>query len=186
MEKIRIIPLAIMLLTCFCFSRCKKDHSPASDNPNGLPNTTQTGANIFACLVNGQKFIAFYDGIHSKAGFDGELSKNGFAYDTLGIVGSPKFKNYFAGLGLSINGNLHQNSKYNVNSIEAVSILGTDSTCFGISFNVTTAYAIEGMIQLNKFDTINKIVSGTFNCIIPILNCDTLHITDGRFDYQYY
>lgn len=187
MKKIQTITLISLLVLCFCFAQCHKEiKTPSPDNPYGLPNATQNGANNFACLINGQKFIAYYDGLHSKAGFDGQLSDKGFFYDTLGITGSPKISNYFEGIGLSINGRLNPNSEYIINTKDAIAIFGTDSTCLGISSIVTTAYAISGTIHLTKFDTTKKIVSGVFNCIIPIPNCDTLNITEGRFDYQYH
>jgi hypothetical protein len=47
-------------------------------------------------------------------------------------------------------------------------------------------YGTDGELALTKLDKINKIASGTFNCIIPIPNCDTLKVTDGRFDIKYY
>lgn len=151
---------------------------PVPDNAYGLPNATQTGANTFACLINGQKFIAYYDPSYGT----GTKIKG----DTLGIGGQRKTGGYYEYMGFQIVGNLIKNSNHNIDRVGTYGILRTDSTCLGVSFNETDSYALSGTIQLTKFDTIGKIVSGNFNLVFPIPNCDTLHITDGRFDYHYY
>ena len=179
MKKIQTIPLAILLFICFCFAECHKDKSPEPDNPYGLPNATQTGAGVFACLINGQKFIA-----GSEPSYANGAQLRG---DTLAIAGEPNNARYFEGIQFAIQGNLQQGQKYNIDSISTIAVIGTDSTCLGISSNVVTSYSKSGMIQITKFDTISKIVSGVFNnCVFPISNCDTLYVTNGRFDYHYY
>ena len=52
------------LLTIFCYSllagfQCHKGIS--SDNPFGLPNASENGSDIFACLINGKPFIGKYN-----------------------------------------------------------------------------------------------------------------------------
>lgn len=143
-----------------------------------MPNASQTGANTFARLINSKKFIAYYDpsyGIRVK-----------LKSDTLGIGGQKKQGRYFEYMGFQIVGKFTNNSIYNIDKVGNYGIYRTDSTCTGISFNETDSYAIDGMIQLTRFDTIKKIVSGSFTLTFPISNCDTLHITNGRFDYKYY
>lgn len=46
----RKLLFVIAILSCFCFAECKKKHSPPSDNPYGLHNTTQEMKNIFVCI----------------------------------------------------------------------------------------------------------------------------------------
>ena len=167
---------ASLILISLTASKCKKEKSPASDNPYGLPNATQIGANIFACLINGQEFIAYNDVNHIGAGF---------VNDTLIIAGQPKNKNYLNNILLKLVSN-RQKGLYIIDNFKNFSTLITDSTCNGISFNIYQFNAINGFIQLTKFDSTTKIVSGLFNCIIPIPNCDTLKITDGRFDIIYH
>ena len=54
----------LTLLFLFSFSQCRKNTGTPTDNPYGLPNATQTGANIFACRVSGQLFISNSDFYH--------------------------------------------------------------------------------------------------------------------------
>jgi hypothetical protein len=179
MKKIQTIPLSALLLIWFCFAQCHKDKNPPHDNPYGLPNATQTGAGVFACLINGQKFIAGREPSYSNG-----AQLRG---DTLAVAGEPKNGKYFEIISLTIQGNLHQDKIYNIDSINAIVAIATDSTCRGITSNVVTSYSKSGTIHLTRFDTVNKIVSGIFtNCIFHIPNCDTLRVTNGRFDYHYY
>jgi|GEM_PF-2680790 len=43
---------------------------------------------------------------------------------------------------------------------------------------------IGGAVTITKADTVQKIFSGTFNFNIPTDFCDTLKVTDGRFDIR--
>jgi len=78
-----------------------------------------------------------------------------------------------------------QGNIYKLGSVIDSLIYATTSTCLGVSFNVTTSNAINGSVTLTKLDKSNNVVSGSFSCAIPIPNCDTLKITDGRFDIKY-
>ena len=53
----------------------------------------------------------------------------------------------------------------------------------GLMCIITINNSKTGTIQLTKFDTVNKIVSGIFDSLaFPIPGCDTLYVTSGRFD----
>jgi hypothetical protein len=177
---LKILLISIVFCGLFCFAQCKKDRNkPKPDNPYGLPNATQTGAGVFACLINGEKFIA---GDKPVYGNGAQLRE-----DTLAIAGEPTLGAYFKGIQFTIQTNIQQGKIYYIDSVMTIAVYGTDSTCEGISSNVTISYSKTGTIQLAKFDTINKIVSGTFDGLaFPIPGCDTLHVTNGRFDYHYY
>lgn len=158
-------------------SQCKKGtNTNSSDNAYGLPNATQTGANIFACRVNGVNWISD-NGILVMGG--------GISNDTLSATGSNGGVNYFERLVIQVLGGAVQGSQYQITPTSSNKLyLSTNRTCQGIG-SVTIYYAVEGIIVITKIDRTNKIISGTFNCKIPIPNCDTLNITDGRFDIRY-
>ncbi|MBS1756218.1 MAG: hypothetical protein JSU03_02965 [Bacteroidetes bacterium] len=170
--------LLFLIAIIFCFNQCKKDHSPTPDNPYGLPNATQTGAGVFACRINGRNFIAGKQPYYLNGA---QLQGS----DTIAISGQPSNGKYFEFISLTIKGNLNEGATYSIDSIKTIAALATDSTCLGISSNVITSFSKVGIVILTRFDKSNKIVSGTFNCAFPIPNCDTLTITDGRFDYHY-
>jgi len=173
--KLLLIPLILLTLSI----SCKKNTDPTSDNTYGLPNATQTGANVFACRINGNNFIAYYNINHTVA----ELKNDSL----LVVTGSDRTQNnYFHQLIFSLNKLINPNTTYMNDNTNIKMKYYTDSTCQGISSNAILLNANRGKIQLTRFDKTIKIVSGTFDCVFPIINCDTLKITDGRFDFNYY
>jgi hypothetical protein len=42
-----------------------------------------------------------------------------------------------------------------------------------------------GIMNILRYDTINYIISGTFGFTIETTDCDSIRITDGRFDLKY-
>lgn len=163
------------LLGC---SGCKNSQSPAADNPYGLPNATQTGANIFACRINGQNWISSTSILAMGAGIFN---------DSLRITGEDG-KLFFQRLTINLCQKQQQGSVSNlVDTTKGFIDYLSDSSCLssGSRTAIIETKSISGTVNLIKLDTHNKIVSGTFDCIISIPHCDTLKITNGRFDIQY-
>jgi hypothetical protein len=192
---------AAVIICSLCFIQCTKETTP--DNSSGLPNATETGADIFASELMGvgvhvdifndttvftsyQEFIADNDlnNPNYPTSGNGAWLKN----DTLTIAGDPQIGSFFQGIQFTITGNLQQGTIYNVDSTGIVAFASTDSTCQGIyPLSPTGSVADSGTIQLTKFDTLNKIVSGVFTCKFPFPQCDsTLYALQGRFDYKYH
>jgi hypothetical protein len=57
------------------------------------------------------------------------------------------------------------------------------NSCF-IDYYDTSVYR-NGSLTLTKLDKSNHIISGNFSATIFKTGCDTIHITDGRFDMKY-
>lgn len=160
-------------------SRCKKNVGPPPDNPYGLPNATQTGANIMACRINGQNWISKTDIYHFWGGIQN---------DSLGITGTAVGVD-FQVIAINLYKNLQQGSLYNLgDSLKGRVFYLADSSCVNAgSWNsIIRSNSISGSLTLTRLDRTNKIFSGTFNCRIPIPQCDTMNVTDGRFDIKYY
>ncbi len=177
MKSLSIYLLAIITIITSC-SSCKKNTDPAPDNPYGLPNATQTGANVFACRINGNNFIAHYDLYGTKAVF---------LNDTLWVSGTEKpFGNYFHNINFLIYSPTQLNFDYKIQDNNCNVFYRTDSTCLGISSTVFYSHPKNATIRITRLDkSPYNIVSGIFSGIFPIDNCDTLKVTDGRFDFQY-
>jgi hypothetical protein len=173
----KIMFLIISVISLLCFVECTKNKNTPSDNPYGLPNATQIGANVFACLVNGRKFIAGSEPFY--------MNGSQFTNDTLYINGGIQEPLRFEGISFFIK-HPTEIGIYKIDSASIGAVYTTDSTCLGVSSHATTSFSRDGYIDLAKFDTLNKIVSGTFSCDFSIPNCDTLHITEGRFDFRLY
>jgi hypothetical protein len=165
----------ILLFIAFVFSQCKKE--PVNPNTDdGLPPATQTGANIFACKVNGQNWIS------GKSSPDLGVS---ITSDTLAIKGT------YHSIGvetiyLLIKENLQQDVAYDVNINNSITYT-TTRLCNSGTINFYNYHSNEGQVKLSKLDRTNKIISGTFFFNIIRQNCgDTLRFTNGRFDIKYY
>lgn len=167
----------ILLLLINAACRKNKPYNPYSDN--GLPPATQRGAQMFACRVNGKPWIS------SKS----QYAMGGRAFkDSLYVSGGFGVTHYFDYLDFRIRGNMVQGTTFRLNNFPAnFAQISTDQDCAQNLLGYLERHnAIDGSLHLTKLDTINKIMSGTFHCVIPLPGCDTVHITDGRFDVRYY
>jgi hypothetical protein len=172
-----------LLLTLSC---CKKD----SPEP-GLPPITTTGANTFGCRINGKIWLPSPRPKGNLPKIEGgivERYKPGGGvdvgwYDLLifadkdDLTGFQLFLRRINGTG--------QFQLFNTISEWPSCVDCTNS--YAYYYQGRTIYKsltiIESSIVLARYDTLNKIFSGTFSFIAKNKSGeDTLKITDGRFD----
>lgn len=171
----KLLPL-FAIATILMANQCKKNNTPEADNPYGLPNATQTGANIFACRINGQNWVSLTDISHLSGGI---------ISDTIGVSGSINDIGR-QDIFIIIKGNLQQNYQYSFNTLNNTAEFATTRLCNSSTVNYYRYMSNDGQVRFAKIDKINKIISGTFQFNIIRQNCnDTLHFTDGRFDIKY-
>jgi hypothetical protein len=164
------------ITTILMASQCKKGTDVQPDNPYGLPNATQTGANIFACRLNEQNWISLKDIAHLSGAV---------INDTIGISGGNN-NNGTQDIFIAVKGGLQQNYPYNINNLNVTAEFATTRLCNSNTIGYYRYMSTEGQVKFSKIDQINKIISGTFQFNIIRQNCnDTLRFTDGRFDIQY-
>lgn len=180
MENILFGTLMLFLIGCIS---CKKDQRPTPDNQNGLPNATQTGAGVFACLKNGQIWV-------SKTGTDymnANISDTSFGVggrQSTGAISSEMFS-----IGINEDKVIHGSLfRLNDTAKHFARYDGNNVSCFTSNggYGSVSVKAYDGELKLTKVDTINKILSGTFWFNIKTSYCDTMRITEGRFDIRYY
>ena len=173
--------LLILLCNIISCSSCKKN---ALDS-NGLPAATQTGANTFGFLLNGKPWtpqgfngtanleinvdLGYNNGIFGISGYR-TITNNFTQYVGLGISDSLNFISFPATLLLS------KRSLYQIG-------VSRNDSC-SIDYYDSSVYRA-GKLVINKFDTINGIISGTFNATLYKKGCDTVKITEGRFDMKF-
>ena len=174
---------APIIMLCFCFAQCKKTNTP--EPVDQLPAATQTGANTFGCLVNGKVYIpkgtSGTGSPNPKLSYD--IGLNGRPY--LGITADQiESSNYKGSILISFR-NLDHLGIYNMPDDFNFSAGWTDviGTCGTVAFDTTIQKYGSGTIT--KLDIPNRIISGTFNCKFKTLQCDTVFITDGRFDVKF-
>lgn len=164
---------------CITTSCNWKPANPYSDN--GLPPATQVGAETFACRVNGKVWIA------KPADLNGIYNHNGLAAD--GSLRMPYTFQYFA---IAIrNGSIVLNKTYDLSdtTLSYGEMRTVNDSCFkssgGYGGGTSNVIASGGQLVITRADSTKRIVSGTFWFNIPSDYCDTLKITDGRFDIVY-
>jgi len=171
--------ISLLIITTF-LACCNKDDNPIPTNPvDQLPPATQTGANTFGCLLDGQVFKpgltnnsldCVYQNINSEYYFslqgnrrdsNNNLIRLGCSTQNLQIIEGQTYQ-----LKERIDGNA--NGKY----------------FFNLDFIYTTSTEV-GELKITKLDFTNNIVSGTFWFDVKD-NKGVIHqIRNGRFDMQF-
>ena len=176
------LPLYLALLLLTQCSKCKNDPAPA-DPASQLPPPTQTGANTFGCLINGQPY--------TPKGNNG-TSNLYILYDSSFRGGALGIQTY------RIDGSRRQYLSIDTAPVTSIGVYsfirptgvctanyadtpGASSGCNLIYSDQDVAYR-SGYLEITKFDTRARIISGTFNFKLLQPGCDTLKIIQGRFD----
>ena len=163
-------------------SQCKKkDPGPPPTPESLLPPATQTGANTFGCLLNGQPW--------TPSGFDGR-SNYSVSYDptynggTLSITAyryfgqAPKSRQDMV-LGAI---NLNNAGTYQLN-LPNERVAGFRDWQTGCEFLQSENTYRRGTLTITRLDVQAGIISGTFDFTLYKSSCgDTIKVTQGRFD----
>ncbi len=170
----------LMFITTILSSSCKKNKISEIDK---LPPATQTGVKTFGCLVNGKAWIPdngcallcpsslkfYYDNINGgQFSTKTELTINGrkeyinFGFDSCNKIGEYIFSTGMPGRSFAYN-------DYNKPNCQTL-------------FSNDTGTAISGYFNITRFDLPNGIISGTFEITLSKQGCETINITNGRFD----
>lgn len=184
-----ILSFVVLTTLILTTSSCKKNGSNAT-----LPAITQTGANTFGCLINGNVFVPAgnnYSGPNLHATYQFEYVSpdstrpTGFVFALSGTDKSNtcnitsigiEFDSVFLGVGQYI--------------LKAPKIGGgfgyyLNNSCNGPSIDSTTSDLLTGQLNITRFDMTNQIVSGTFSFDVKDNNGNIMHITQGRFDTHF-
>ncbi|MBA9079893.1 MULTISPECIES: DUF6252 family protein [Rufibacter] len=185
MKRFYLIPVLLFLILVLC-----------SCTEEDLPKPTQSGANMIACKVNGKPWISeikslFVNGekfsvtsgyyekpnryfvLWARRVNDDENSSIQLAIEDLKSTGRQTFEvnsNLYPGNYPTKNYGYYQNRDNRMDTK-----------------NYVTNTNYKGSINVTRFDTINYIVSGTFEFTAENLDGsgETVKISDGRFDVKY-
>lgn len=149
---------------------CKDDPTPKTELEK-LPPATQEGKHTFGCLVNGKAWVT-------------ETSTDSWAFYQGGVlsIGSSLIaKDIDQGMGFVIIDLDLNESKYILNdSVYRYANFGDGSTKCTYS-----CHDGRGEISVTNLDKSKRIISGTFAFTVSNPDCDTVRITNGRFDLTY-
>ena len=176
--------LLFLILTVFTLTSCDKDDNKSTNPIEKLPPATQTGANTFGCLLDGEIFKpgiyhnsynCFYQYVNGYYYFN--VSANNTSNNILKdiMVGTEK-------LAIAEGQTLNLYERVNGNAFGSLSNLD-DNT--GIYQHNSTSAINTGELKITKLDLKNNIVAGTFWYDIKD-NKGVIHqIREGRFDMQF-
>jgi Family of unknown function (DUF6252) len=178
LKHIFLITILLLIITS---SNCIKSGTYTAQ----LPPATQEGKNTCGFLVNGKVWLPRGDNGYPNLSCD---------YDET-----------FMGGAFGINGYMYENGADNsisfVVASDSIQIAGlyklntrTERTRFAEYTNLVTRCHYQWIdtipnhnayLNITKLDKVNRIVSGTFEFALTTSGCDTVRITQGRFDMKY-
>ncbi len=177
--------LIIIALFFLLGSSCKKDK--LVNEIDKLPPATQTGANTFGCLVNGKAWIAQNMDCSIICDDPFKVSYDGSYGGIIGITGDwlNSSKNIEQRIDILVDSSnyklLHQISIANPHH-SARYLDYKNLSCGSYDHYVDTNVIHSGSVLITKYDLQNGIISGTFDITLTKLGCETISITNGRFD----
>ncbi|WP_395076613.1 hypothetical protein [Flavobacterium sp.] len=177
--------IALLIITTF-LACCNKDDNPEPAPPpiSQLPPATQTGANTFGCLLDGEVFKpgitnnsynCFYQLVSGEYYF--RVSANNKKNNVLKAISVGTEQ-----LSISQGQTLNLFERSNGNCYGEF-FNGNDLT--GVIENYNTSILYTGELKITKLDFTNNIVSGTFWYDVKD-NQNVVHqIREGRFDMRF-
>lgn len=191
--------IILLLLTTFTLSCCNKDNDQPKTEIDQLPPITTIGANTAGCIINGKALIpkngaqsfggpALY-GLNISAGNNFNAPIIGDDYWQLEIAN--KKDSNGAGIILYIRNMQNGIGNYDVNQSNGELYIdgpNNNQLIAGIKENgIYKTYwsgINAGEIKITRFDYLNGIYSGIFNCTLYNKNIpsEIIQVTDGRFD----
>ena len=164
--------ILLLLLTTFTLSCCINDDDKPQNPIDQLPPATQTGANTFGCLINGEPFVVSNTSNQTAIYQGGVLQIGG------GIDNSIMDKR----ISINISAPINLNTPYDLTLFpnNLAIFVNNGEGCY-YDYDHTTS----GTLTITKFDQTNFIISGTFNFSTQTNECENINITNGRFDLQY-
>jgi len=184
-----ILSIALPIFSLIILSSsCKKHVIQPADQLSLLPAATQTGANTFGCLVNGQAFVP-----KNRSFLVGPIMQCNYIYTSGGY--------YFEVSGGNNNSSGYpvaifvQTDSLTVSEGQTLSLTqyataGMASGSYGIGtsagiLNYYTNQNQSGQLNITHMDTVKQIISGTFYFNATSSSGDVVKVTNGRFDMPY-
>jgi len=177
----RLPPAPLLLAALLGLSQCKSSDPYPADPASQLPPATQTGANTFGCLVNGQVWTPQgYNGTSNySVVYDSNLNNGNF---DLMSYRYPDASNNFQSISLNILSNTSLGSHSFRSNHNTRSVFNnTKTNCYWSSRDSATTYR-RGTLTITRLDLKAGIISGTFDFTLYQPGCDSVRVTQGRFD----
>lgn len=170
----------LFLLATFVLSCCNNDDDQPTNPIDQLPPATQTGANTFGALLDGEPFIPRFVVNPVQCNYQ-LISGERYFF----VTGRFEEQENFNLISLSLSTNaksIEEGLTYELITEadgNATGIFGYNGDLFFTNSNET------GQMTITHLDLDNQTVSGTFWFDVIDQNGDLKQIRDGRFDMQF-
>jgi hypothetical protein len=169
--------VSLLLLSVFGgFTSCElfSNNDEPKTELEKLPPITQEGKNTFGCLVNGRALVTT-NTMQITAIYQG---------GGVQLSGGDEGKDYDKDIKIVLNDPLVEGEIYLLTNPPSYRAQYRDEVSTGIClYEYGDTY--EGHLIFLKIDKTKYIISGTFEFSTVTQGCDTIRITNGRFDVQY-
>jgi hypothetical protein len=176
-----IVQLPLLLTGCESWFE-KKQHQPKPQPEPQLPPETQEGKHTLGCLVNGGIWLPDDS---PRPGSIGGISAN-YDGDYFNVNAIAKTKD--AGeqdIAITIKQGVTQPGVYQLNNPREQIVLFVDTNTKCLYGWDSIKQPQIGELEITKIDTKKYFVSGRFWFTLVQPGCDTIRVTDGRFDVKY-
>lgn len=164
----------LLILPLFSLTGCKDDDNNPITPIDQLPPVTQTGANTFGCLINGEPFVVSNASLLTAI-YQGGILQLGAYYET---------NNQDRGIIIWLDREIEVGMTYTLND-DVSNIAFFKDYMLGCT-DYETFTPNSGTITINSFNQDQYTISGTFEFQVSSSSCQgNIYITNGRFDLQY-
>ena len=180
--------VCIAILFCTSMAACKKQNNNTTQTElEKLPPITQTGANTFGCLVNGDAYLPNgrkpQNGGPNIVAYVDPTFQGGAFYITGHKYNTPDSYISFGSGMFTVRGIYSLSNGFNTSSYKKTNL---GSLSCELSSNDNGTYKL-GSFNITRYDRAGGIFSGTFEFTLFNANSscgDTIKITNGRFDVK--
>ncbi|MDJ1467129.1 hypothetical protein [Xanthocytophaga flava] len=163
----------VTIVTSLLFFSCEKEME--------LPPITQIGANTFGCRINGKAWVPEAG---KPADYNDILIYEFEEYRDSGVFqvrASNTKRGGYVALFSNVAGSVGTYPISRTDSTHVTQVILGFGKCQYFSDEDATCV---GSITLTRVDYQAGILSGTFSYTISLPDCETIHVTDGRFDLK--
>jgi len=182
MRLLRRLPLYALLLVLTQCSKCKNDPTPTKPEDQ-LPAATQTGANTFGCLLNGQVWLpsgSIGTNDSFRVTYDPTYANGSLQIRVFKVIPNYLDPQYFFISGATMNKIGTYPIDYQICGVAYYT--EKRDACQEYSRSSSLGTTVRGQLTITRLDMRAGIISGTFDFTLAQTGCDTLKITQGRFD----
>ena len=192
MKRLRFwLSLLVLSATLTQCSKCKENIEPS------LPPETQVGAGTFACRINGKDWqyknptglnlFTRTSWRYDPNENNGALSIGGVRYDDNDVI-LDRLNVHADSLALrkvTFADSTSQSLSIGYDNYQKLKMNECADYFTQITIDKSKNFYRQGKLEVTKLDLQARIISGRFECTIYQTGCDTLKITDGRFDLKF-